>query len=115
MVNQNIKDHNERLELYKQGFSDSEIGKRLHYERSSIGSWRRKNGLPLNRAPESEVVEILRNKPELTIKEICKMTNRSISYVYNLSKKYGLMTNGQKVRYETNKRKEERKSECKAV
>lgn len=95
MLNKNIQDHEERLKLYKQGLLDSEIAKRLHYSRAGITSWRIKNNLPLNRASESEVVEILRNSPEFTIDKICKMTNRSVSYVRKIAKKYSLSTNGQ--------------------
>mgnify|MGYP002672396908 CR=1 FL=1 len=95
MLNENITDHNKRLEFYKQGFSDSEIARRLHYSRTAITSWRMRNNLPINRASESEVVDILRNSPELTIVKICEMTNRSVSYVSMIAKKYSLSTNGQ--------------------
>lgn len=95
MLNENILDHEERLKLYKQGFTDSEIAKMLHYSRSAITDWRMRNNLPLNKASESEVVEILRNSPELTIAKICKMTNRSVSYVSKTANKYNLSTNGQ--------------------
>lgn len=95
MLNENIQDHEERLKLYSQGFTDSEIAKRLHYSRTAITSWRMKNNLPLNKASESETVEILRNSPELTIANICKMTNRSISYVSKIAKKHSLLTNSQ--------------------
>ena len=95
MLNENISDYEERLKLYNQGFTDSEIAKILHYSRSAITSWRMRNNLPLNKASESEVVEILRNSPEFTIDKICKMTNRSVSYVSKIAKKYSLSTNGQ--------------------
>lgn len=105
MLNKNISDHEERLKLYKQGFTDSEIAKRLHYSRTAITSWRMRNNLPLNKASEREIVEILKNSPELTITKICKMTNRSISHVSKIAKKHNLSTNGQ-IRWRRINRKE---------
>lgn len=95
MLNERTVDHNERLELYKQGLTDTEIAKRLNYCRDTIKGWRGRNNLPINRATESEVAEILRNNPDFTIKKICKMTNRSESFVCMVAKKNGLKTNGQ--------------------
>ena len=37
-----------RYELYKQGFSDEEIGLKLNYSKSTIEKWRNKRSLPSN-------------------------------------------------------------------
>ena len=95
MLNERLVDHDKRLELYRQGLTDREIAERLNYSRSTIRGWRERNGLPMNRATESEVAEILRNNPDFTIKKICKMTNRSEAFVRMVAKKNELKTNGQ--------------------
>ncbi len=95
MLNERLVDHDKRLELYRQGLTDREIAERLNYSRSTIRGWRGRNGLPMNRATESEVAEILRNNPDFTIKKICKMTNRSEAFVRMVAKKNELKTNGQ--------------------
>lgn len=41
--------------LYDKGMSDSEIGAVLGYSRTSVGKWRRKEGLPCNTQPGSVV------------------------------------------------------------
>lgn len=95
MLNERLVDHDKRLELYRQGFTDREIAERLNYSRLTIRGWRGRNGLPMNRATESKVAEILRSNPEFTIRKICKITNRSEHFVCMVAKKNGLKTNGQ--------------------
>lgn len=40
------EEQEKRLNLYRQGFNDIEIGKQLGVSRECIVIWRRKNGLP---------------------------------------------------------------------
>lgn len=44
----NEKEHNARLELYKQGLSDSEIGEKLFLNRTTVQQWRKANSLKAN-------------------------------------------------------------------
>ncbi len=44
-----LDENRRRYELYKQGFSDKMIGKKLNYSSKTINDWREKRGLPSNK------------------------------------------------------------------
>lgn len=44
-------EHAARMELYRQGLSDREIGEKVYLSPEGALYWRKKNGLPANRKP----------------------------------------------------------------
>lgn len=47
-------EHAARMELYRQGLTDKEIGSRLYITPSTICIWRKNNGLPRNIQPRKQ-------------------------------------------------------------
>lgn len=42
------KEHNARLKLWRNGYTDTEIARALYMSRAAVYAWRRKNGLKKN-------------------------------------------------------------------
>lgn len=53
------RQHEERMRLYNQGLSDTEIAKLLNYHRDTISKWRRELGLKRNMTKRNEEQYIL--------------------------------------------------------
>lgn len=62
VVRRNVYYHDKYMELYKQGLSDVQLGKQMGISGTSIGSWRRKHGLPANAEKKQALSQLQRDK-----------------------------------------------------
>lgn len=80
------KDHEERLELYNRGLTDSQIGEALFLSQSAVGSWRKRNGLKPNydmkTYDHAKIADMIQSG--MSVSEVCKAVGCSSTLVRDI-------------------------------
>ena len=84
-------EHAARMELYRQGLSDTEIGERIYLTQPGVVYWRKRNGLPPNRKPRPARLDYARMRQLLDSglqpKQVAARMGCSGQSVYDLVKR----------------------------